>query len=71
MKPDTHVSNVVNFLQFRAMRNRGRLPLFDDASSADVTRAAAVPVLVDRSLSGAGVEHRARMLKHLAETQRS
>lgn len=57
---DERQSNVVNFLEFRAARGRGRLPLFDG-----MTPVRTLPDLTERPLSAAGVEHRARMLKHL------
>ena len=54
-------SNVVDFLEFRAARERGRLPLFDGVPEPIRT----LPDLTERPLSVASVEHRARMLKHL------
>ena len=54
-------SNVVDFLEFRAARERGRLPLFDGVPQPLRT----LPDLTERPLSTAAVEHRARMLKHL------
>ena len=54
-------SNVVNFLEFRAARERAKLPLFDAAEQLIRT----LPELTERPLSSAAVEHRARMLKHL------
>lgn len=53
-------SNVVDFLEFRAARERSRLALFDEAGQVRP-----LPDLTARRLSATGVEHRARMLKHL------
>lgn len=53
-------SNVVDFLEFRAARERSRLPLFDGVAPVRT-----LPDLTPRPLSSASVEHRARMLKHL------
>jgi len=53
-------SNVVDFLEFRAARDRSRLPLFDA-----VAQVRPLQDLTARPVSAAGVEHRARMLKHL------
>ena len=58
-------SNVVDFLEFRAARDRARLPLFDGIVSVRTLRDR-----TERPLSASGVEHRARMLKHLGDPHR-
>lgn len=58
-------SNVVDFLEFRAARERRRLPLFEG-----IAQVRTLPDLTDRPVSAAGVEHRARMLKHLGDPRR-
>ena len=58
-------SNVVDFLEFRAARDRSRLPLFDG-----IAQVRTLPDLTERPLSSAGVEHRTRMLKHLRSVDR-
>lgn len=51
-------SNVVSFERFRKVRERARLPLFDDTLRA---------LEPSRSLSDREVSHRERMLRHMQE----